>query len=152
MIEVYLTLLENEDSGKVIEFNDAFFDDNLSKIEFDSDKIKLLISTIDQGEYIGEFKFLSKIGHVPISVTELSTGCKTAINVVTFPDMIVSLAECGINAIEEIFKLSNGRVFIESPTYLPYTENRNVAVFKDENKEIVSLEDLNRLFLGEKYD
>ncbi len=32
MIEVYLTLLENEDSGKVIEFNDAFFDDNLLKI------------------------------------------------------------------------------------------------------------------------
>lgn len=149
MMEVYLAWTKSENSAKVVEFNDGFFDENLLKINFDSDKIKSLISTIDHGEYIGEFKFISRIGHVPISVTELSTGCKTAINIASFPDTIISITECGINAVEEIFKLDKGKVFIDSPTYIPYNKNKDIEVFKDGNKETMSLEDLNRLFLGE---
>lgn len=148
MLEVYLyTTGEN-----LIRFNDAFFDANLLKINFDSDLVQSLISIIDGGRYIGGFSFVSRISKTSVSVTELSTGCKTAINVFTFPDMIVDIVECGINAVEEIFKLDKGRVFIGSPTYIPYNKNKDIVVFDGYKRRVMTIEKLNRVLLGEGND
>ena len=136
----------------MVRFNDAFFDTNLLKINFDSDIVQSLISTIDGGKYIGGFSFISRISKTPVSVTELSTGCKTAINVVTFPDMVIDITGCGINAVEEIFKLDKGKVFIGSPTYIPYNKNKGIIVFDGYKRKVISIEKMNRVLLDESND
>ena len=149
MLEVYLSLSDNEKKQAII-FNDAYFNTHVNGIDFDSNTIRGLISKIDETEYIGNLKIMSKMENTPTNVENLSTGCKTAINVATFQNKIVSLTECGINALEEIFKIEEGKVYIEYPMYIPYQENKKIIIFMDSKMNESSIEELDRIFLKEK--
>ena len=41
----------------------------------------------------------------------LSTGCKTVLNVLYFPDTVFCLKECGENALEILYSLEQGNVY-----------------------------------------
>ena len=113
MLKVYIGN-NQEANKKYCEYNDAWFDKYTDNIQFD-DNIKKIIKKIDDVDYIGNKRVLSKfVKDTAISVKELSSGCKTVINVANFPNIIFSAAECGDNALQVIFNFNKGNI------YLPY--------------------------------
>ena len=101
---------------KYIKFNDAYFDKYYTDYEID-DTAKNIIKSIDNVEYTGNHRFKSKFEKdADIKLTELSTGCKTALNIYFNVDKMFNIAECGNNAFEEILKLDRGNA------YLPYVK------------------------------
>jgi len=127
-------------------YNDAWFNKYIDKIDFDNNIIKKLISLIDHVDYIGNKRVKSKfVSDVAISVKELSSGCKTVINVASFPDKIFSAAECGDNALQVLFNLKRGNIYL--PFFIiPKEFKNNIEVVYNGNSNIVKdnyeLEDL----------
>ena len=75
--------------------------------------VKYLMKVIDGVEYAGNNCFYSKYGGVALHVSELSTGCKTAINVYSCPDKIFDIGECGNNALAAICNLKRGNIYTD---------------------------------------
>lgn len=110
MLRIYIGNI-NTDDKSYCKFNDDWFNGNLKQISF-NDTIKKIIKLIDEVDYIGDYKFNSKfIPGTAVSVTELSTGCKTAINIAAFPNKIFNIAECGNNVINVILKYKQGNIY-----------------------------------------
>lgn len=107
MLTVYLTDVAH------CKFNDVWFEKYLDKINFNNETIQRIIKQIDEVQYLGNKSIKSKFdSNVAVSVRELSTGCKTAINIFSFPDQTFSIAECGSNAINTILKFKSGKIYI----------------------------------------
>lgn len=97
---------------KYIKFNDAYFNKYYTDYKID-DTAKNIIKSIDCVEYTGNYRFKSKFEpNADIKLDELSTGCKTALNIYFNTNDIFNVAECGNNAFEEILKLSRGNAHI----------------------------------------
>lgn len=111
MLKIYIGN-NHEINKEYCKYNDAWFDKYVDKIEF-TENIKKIIKIIDDVDYIGDKRVLSKfIKNTAISVKEISSGCKTVINVASFPNMIFSAAECGDNALQVIFNLKRGNIYL----------------------------------------
>lgn len=110
----------------LIDFNDGWFDIYADSVNFNDRIVQKVMKDIDNVEYAGDLMFFSKFKKgLAVSVSELSTGCKTAINVYSFPDKIFNLAECGNNALETIFNLRRGNGYID---YYVHPKNINNTV------------------------
>jgi hypothetical protein len=133
MLRIYL---QTEDTS-IIKFNDNWFDNYINNINFD-DVVSNIIKSIDNVEYIGNYKVKSKFNNgASISVSELSTGCKTAINVYTFYDKMFTVSECGDNALQTIFMLERGNIYL--PYFvIPREFNNAIEVVYDNNSRIVN--------------
>lgn len=132
MLVLYLREVEHQ------KFNDIFFDKYMTQIDFDSETIKNIIKSIDKVNYIGNYRILSKFEKdTAISVRELSTGCKTAINIASFPNMVFSVAECGNNALQVIFNYTRGKIYM--PIFsIPREFNNKIEVHTTNNKQVIS--------------
>lgn len=71
-------------------------------------------------------------------ITNLSTGCKTVINILKYPDIIFSVDECGANAIELLFRMRDVKFFMSYPIYVR-VDNGTTIQFND--ADIISGED-----------
>jgi hypothetical protein len=112
----------------VVYWNDTWFANNGGKIKFDTNPlVSRLIKEIDGVTYMGDYQIKSKFIKGILPVQCLSTGCKTALNVVTFPKTIFSVAECGKNAFTAILQQSNGSIFIPEMMF-PYPFTNTVRV------------------------
>lgn len=110
MLKIYLGNIDKH-KEKYCKFNDAWFDKYTDSIDFEQQLIQNIIKSIDHVTYIGNYRILSKFEkNLAIGVKELSTGCKTAINICSFPDKIFSVAECGDNALQTIFSCASGNI------------------------------------------
>ncbi len=126
MLKIYIGNI-NKSNKRYCEFNDAWFDKYIDKIKIDDTIIKI-IKMIDNVTYAGNKRIKSKFeSGVAISMKELSTGCKTAINVVAFKDNIFSAAECGDNALQVIFNFKRGNIYIPS-FVIPRPFKNNIEV------------------------
>lgn len=103
MITIYKNKQNIPSNMEYIELNDTFFNQNTA-IRLDS-YAKKIIEQIDEAELIGKYKIMSKFNQVVLDVDRLSTGCKTVLNVLYFPDKVFCLKECGENALEILYKL-----------------------------------------------
>lgn len=132
MLILYLKNVEHQ------KFNDIFFNKYMAQMNFDNEAIKKIIKAIDKVDYIGNHRVLSKFEKdTAISVRELSTGCKTAINIASFPNMVFSVAECGDNALQVIFNYTHGQIYM--PMFsIPREFNNNIEVHTINNKQVVS--------------
>lgn len=75
---------------------------------------------IDKSTYIKEHKMYSRFDkELCVSMEQLSTGCKTLINVYSFNDKIFDVIECGDNVIDEIFRLKQGNILISAFYLIP---------------------------------
>ena len=149
MLKVFIGSIDKADD-RYCEYNDAWFDTYITKIQFD-DNIIQLIKLIDEVEYIGEYRVKSKfVKDIAISVKELSSGCKTVINVASFPSHIFSVAECGDNALQVLFNLKRGNIYLPFFVLPRKFENDIEVNYKDKvyvvhnNKELEEL--LNQIF------
>lgn len=133
MLRIYL----QTDDTSIIKFNDNWFDNYINNINFD-DVVSNIIKSIDNVEYIGNYKVKSKFNNgASISVSELSTGCKTAINVYTFYDKMFTVSECGDNALQTIFMLERGNIYL--PYFvIPREFNNAIEVIYDNTNRIVN--------------
>lgn len=112
-----LIVRDKLDKSDII-FNDSYFEYKLDEyIERGYEYvIKDAIENIDGCIYIGNYKIKSKFTKLPISITEISTGCKTVINVLCNRDKIVNVDGCGLNALEYLLRYG---VTVSSRGFLP---------------------------------
>lgn len=145
MLEVYLKDIKHQ------RFNDVYFNKHMTHIDFDNDDIKKIIQAIDNVKYIGNYRVLSKFEKdTAISVREISTGCKTALNIASFPNEVFSVAECGDNALQVIFNYKRGKILM--PMFsIPRLFTNEIKVLTSNEEYIINnhkqLEDiLNKVF------
>lgn len=113
MITIYKNKEEIPQDSKVIEMNDAFFNQKTSRVI--DDRANEIIQKIDEVSVCDKYKIISKFQREVLNIDKLSTGCKTVLNILYFPEIIFSIKECGDNALDCIYKLDQGKVFSEYP-------------------------------------
>lgn len=134
MITIYKNKKNIPDNMDYVELNDVFFNQNtVSKLD---DRAKVIVEKIDHSRLIGKYKIESKFNGVTLDVDCLSTGCKTVLNVMFFPDKVFCIKECGDNALEVLYKLEDGAVYSDYAV-IPF-EMDKVRVFEGERARIIS--------------
>ena len=147
MITIYKNKKDIPDNVEYVELNDVFFNQNtVSKLD---DRAKVIVEKIDNSRLIGKYKIESKFNGVTLDVDCLSTGCKTVLNVMFFPDKVFCIKECGDNALEVLYKLEDGAVYSDYAV-IPF-EMDKVRVFEGERARIISdYEELKEWWENEK--
>ena len=106
MITVFKNKEDIPQNMEYVELNDYFFNKNtVTKIDGRAERI---IEKIDNAKLISQFRILSEFDDVAVDIDKLSTGCKTTLNVMYYPDKVFCLKECGMNALEVIYELNKG--------------------------------------------
>ena len=126
-------LYTNTDSEKeYILMNDQYFNLNTANKNF-SEEVKQVIWDIDKAK-------LTDKGHIETKygiglLRNLSSGCKSYLNVIYNPDKIVSAMECGANVLDRLFTLDDIHIYMSHPER--FQINDDVQICFNEN-EIVS--------------
>lgn len=66
------------------------------------------------------------------TVRNLSSGCKTYLNIIKNPDKIVCTDECGANVLGKIFQLDNIRICMTRPERFPINDDVKIC-FNDQD-------------------
>ena len=112
MIKIYKKKAIPE-SLELIQINDQYF--NKYTAEMLDKRAADIIWKIDRSRMIDKFFIESRFDGTKINIDKLSTGCKTALNIVYNPNKIFDISECGENALEMIYALEQGNVYCEYP-------------------------------------
>lgn len=106
-LKVYLSKEEIPEGVSVITKNDDYFDVNTLLDASDN----FILQSIDCAVYNSENTFIGRDESLGALYREnLSSGCKTALNVVHNTDKCFSTIECGNNASDVILQLQEGQV------------------------------------------
>lgn len=109
MITIYKNKKNIPDDMEYVELNDVFFNQNtVARID---DSARAIIEQIDASKLLGKYKIESRFNGVALDIDCLSTGCKTVLNILYFPDKVFCLKECGNNALEILYGLETGSVY-----------------------------------------
>ena len=111
MITIFKDKKDIPHNMEYVELNDLFFNQNtVSKIDERAEKI---IEVIDEARLVSRYKICSRFNEVILDIDRLSSGCKTALNVLYYPDRVFCLKECGNNALEILYGFESGNVYSE---------------------------------------
>ena len=92
---------------ELIVLNDIYFNKNtVSRLDNNAAEI---IAAIDHSEMLSPFTISSRFDG------KLSTGCKTALNILYNPNKVFDIRECGDNALNVIYSLPHGNVYCNYP-------------------------------------
>lgn len=117
--------------------NDLFFDQTPLT---DDDICKRILSVIDKAKYLDENKFtLEEEGYGEINKENLSTGCKTLLNILNNPDKCFNVIECGQNALKLLSEFTEGNILWETPI-LFLLDDLDCDIISD-NKKFTKLND-----------
>ena len=100
MIKIYKKKAIPE-SLELIKINDQYF--NKYTVELLDGRAADIIEKIDSSRIIDKFFIESRFDGTKLNIDKLSTGCKTALNILYNPDKIFDISECGENALEIIY-------------------------------------------------
>ena len=147
MIIIYKDKKDIPNDKEYVELNDMFFNQNTaSKID---DKANAIVEKIDGSKLIEKYKMESKFNGVTLDVDCLSTGCKTVLNVLYFPNKVFCLKECGDNSLEVLYGLESGAVYSDY-AIIPFDMN-GVKVFDEKGIKVISdYEELKRWWNNEE--
>ena len=129
MIDIYT---EKRDSKDWILQNDLYFNLNTSNEEMSQKEIDL-IQQVDNAKLTPDKHIETKYGLG--TVRNLSSGCKTLLNIVKHPDKVVCVEECGPNVLKIIFAMNNIRIYMSRPTL---TEIPDDAEIRFNDSEVVT--------------
>lgn len=105
-----INIITHTGNNSIINFNDEYFCGTYMNYSF-TDLDKKIIKQIDSAVIIDDDKIQTPFGIA--SIEDLSTGCKTLININHNPNKIISIVECGDNAIDCLFEnFYNGEVTV----------------------------------------
>ena len=108
-----------------------------------------IINAIDGSPLLGRYKLCFRFDGIALGVNQLSTGCKTVLNVLYYPDKVFCLKECGNNALEILYHFETGHVFSEY-ALIPFTMDTIAAQSKSGKKVISDYEELKGWWDSEK--
>ena len=128
MIDIYTNKINSKDW---ILQNDLYFNLNTSNEEMSKKEIDL-IWQIDEAKLTPDKHIETKYGLG--TIRNLSSGCKTLINIVKHPDKVVNVEECGPNVLRIIFTMENIKIYMSRPTLLDIPDN---AKIRFNNSDIV---------------
>lgn len=131
---------------EVIALNDAYFNRNTAA--FLDERAKEIIFRIDHSEMLSQFTIRSRFDGTSLNIDRLSTGCKTALNVLYHPDKIFDIRECGDNALDVIYALPEGNVYCDYPLISFYME-KVLVQDKKGKREVDSYEELKEWWTNE---
>jgi hypothetical protein len=107
MLNIYL----DSDSKGIINYNDAFFN-RFTATKMNYNKAKSIIEEIDDVKVLDDYFVVSKFTESAVGFDNLSTGCKTVLNVIFNQDDVFNACVCGENALNVIFRESVGNIYI----------------------------------------
>lgn len=111
MITIYKRKKDIPQGVDYVELNDVYFNQNtVMKLD---EYAKKIIGQIDGAKLVSKYKIESKFNGVTLDIDCLSTGCKTILNVLYYPDKVFCIKECGDNALEILYQLEKGMVYSE---------------------------------------
>lgn len=110
MIDIYT---EKKKSKDWILQNDLYFNLNTSNEEMQQNEINL-IWQVDRAKLTADKHIETKYGLG--TIRNLSSGCKTLLNIIKHPEKVVCVEECGPNVLRIIFAMDNIRIYMSRPT------------------------------------
>ena len=128
MIDIYTNKINSKDW---ILQNDLYFNLNTGNEEMSQKEIDL-IWQIDEAKLTPDKHIETKYGLG--TIRNLSSGCKTLLNIVKYPDKVVNVEECGPNVLRIIFTMENIKIYMSRPTLLDIPDN---AKIRFNNSDIV---------------
>ncbi|MBQ3513971.1 MAG: DUF4869 domain-containing protein [Lachnospiraceae bacterium] len=147
MITIYKNKNDIPQNIEYVELNDVFFNKN-TVLKLD-EKAKQIIKKVDGAKLVSKFKIESKFNGVVLDIDCLSTGCKTVLNVLYFPDKVFCLKECGDNALEVLYGLKQGTVYSDY-AIIPFDMEKVEVVSGAEKYVIEEYEDLKEWWSNEE--
>ena len=147
MITIFKNKRDIPDDMDYVELNDVFFNQN-TVLKLD-DRASVIVEKIDSSRLIGKYKIESKFNGVTLDVDCLSTGCKTVLNVLYFPDKVFCLKECGDNALAVLYALEAGAVYSDYAV-IPFDMNGVKVYDKKGMRAIFKYEELKEWWNNEE--
>lgn len=145
MITIYKKKNKPKDMELIV-LNDIFF--NKYTAERLDDRAEEIIAKIDHSQMLDKYAISSRFDGMKLNIDKLSTGCKTALNVLYNPDKVFDIRECGDNALDVIYALPCGNVYCEYP--LVSFDMDKVNVYEKKGmREIDSYEELKEWWTNE---
>jgi hypothetical protein len=120
MIDIYT---EKKDSKDWILQNDLYFNLNTGNEEM-SQSERNLIQQVDEAKLTPDKHIETKYGLG--TIRNLSSGCKTLLNIVKHPDKVVCVEECGPNVLKIIFTMDNIKIYMSRPTLADIPDNAKI--------------------------
>lgn len=120
MIDIYT---EKKDSKDWIIQNDLYFNLNTGNEEMTEDE-KELILQVDEAKLTSDKHIETRYGLG--TIRNLSSGCKTLLNIVKHPDKVVCVEECGPNVLKIIFAMDNIKIYMSRPTLTDISEDAKI--------------------------
>lgn len=80
-----------------------------------------LIQQIDEAKLTPDKHIETKYGLG--TIRNLSSGCKTLLNIVKHPDKVVNVEECGPNVLRIIFTMDNIKIYMSRPTLFDISDD-----------------------------
>lgn len=134
MITIFKDKKDIPDNMDYVEINDVFFNQNTaSKLD---ERASAIVKRIDASKLIGKYKMESRFNGSVLDIDCLSTGCKTVLNVLYFPEKVFCMKECGDNALEVLYSLEAGAVYSDYAV-IPF-EISEVKVFDEKGTRVIS--------------
>ena len=128
MIDIYT---EKKNSKDWILKNDLYFNLSTSNEEMSKEEIEL-IREVDDAILTPDKHIETKYGLG--TIRNLSSGCKTLLNIVKHPEKVVCVEECGPNVLKKIFEMDNIKIYMSRPSFMDIPKNVRLR-FND--KEVV---------------
>lgn len=111
MITIFKNKKDIPQDKEYIELNDIFFNQNTAR-KLD-ERAEQFIERIDASKLLSKYRIRSRFDDIILNTDQLSTGCKTVLNVFYYPDKVFCLKECGNNALEVLYNFEKGSVYSE---------------------------------------
>ena len=117
-----------------------------------SEKSKILMKLIDKADYVDDTTITDRFGDKTF-IDNLSTGCKTAICVVEYPDKWINTMECGLNALNAILTTCDegNIILLDTGWDIPKTFGSEITVSIN-GKIFNKISDLNEYIRDGEYD
>lgn len=128
MIDIYT---EKKNSKDWILKNDLYFNLNTSNEEMSKEEIEL-IREMDDAILTPDKHIETKYGLG--TIRNLSSGCKTLLNIVKHPEKVVCVEECGPNVLKKIFEMDSIKIYMSRPSFVEIPKDVRLR-FND--KEVV---------------
>ncbi len=126
MIDIYT---EKKDSADWIIQNDLYFNLHTGNEEMSEKEIRL-IKEIDHAELTEDKHIVTRYGLG--TIRNLSSGCKTLLNIVKHPDKVVCVEECGPNVLKVIFGMNDIKIYMSRPSFTDVPDDAELRFNDDE--------------------
>lgn len=120
MIEIYT---EKKNSKDWIIQNDLYFNLNTGNEEMTEEDINI-IRQADNAILTPDKHIQTKYGLG--TIRNLSSGCKTLLNIIKHPDKVVCVEECGPNILKMIFKMDNIKIYMSRPSFVDVPDDAKI--------------------------